>query len=571
VVWGWLDWFFLCCFRRVGLKRFGLMEKIWGVSAICLVSGPEGGVGDALATVEGLLREKARADKTIARLTGIIARQDEMIAEQAGTIARQAGTIAGQAVEIEGLRGQMEGLRGQMEGLRRENERLAEAEATHYDRSVKLANEVAWLRSRLGKDSRNSSKPPSSDGLKKRVIKSSRRVSGLKPGGQPGHPGRTLALSDNPDEVFEVRPTICGGCQHDLSGIAPERFERRQVFDLPKIRPHVAEYKVGSLRCPNCGRLEKGEAPQGVTRQVQYGPNALALVVYLSVAHHVAVARCAEVMSEVMDLPVSVGTVHKAITTAGAAAMKEFAPWAVDKLKHSDVVHVDETGFNVAGRLAWALVASNDQVTLIDVKWSRTRDAINEIGVLSFFKGVMVHDAAAVYDGYPEALHQLCNAHLLRELEAVVEHHQKIDKEAWCWAEQCAVAIRTAIHHPEKVDEVRQLITSALASTDRLNHPDGALGSAHRALARRIKIRLDDYLRFTHTPGVEPTNNPAEQEIRTFKTKQKVSGCMRTLPGARHFAILRSYISTARKHDTKPLHPITTLLLPDQPTWLPTP
>jgi len=207
----------------------------------------------------------------------------------------------------------------------------------------------------------------------------------------------------------------------------------------------------------------------------------------------------------------------------------------------------------------------------IEVAAARSRAAMDAVGILPEFAGVLVHDANPTYDSYKNAAgHQLCAAHLLRELQAVADHHAQANPGRWCWAQDCAQAIRSAITDHGQGGQARQQITQTLARPDQdLNHPDGKLGGKHRALARRIERRLDDYLRFTHTPGVPPTNNPAEQEIRVFKLKQKVSGGMRTLQGARNFALIRSYLSTARKHNTPPLQAITTLHNPHQPTWLP--
>ncbi|MCL2424185.1 MAG: IS66 family transposase [Micrococcales bacterium] len=444
---------------------------------------------------------------------------------------------------------------------------LTDQVAAQGELIAELRATVAELTARLGQDSSNSSRPPSSDGLRP-APKSLRRASGRKPGGQVGHKGSTLEMTDVPDQVVDHLPQRCGRCGHDLVGVLSASTERRQVVDLPPMAPVVTEHRLHEVTCPGCGAATRASAPAGVRRQVQYGPRTSALMAYLVDAQHLSVSRCAQAMSEVMGLPVATGTVQAVVARAAAVVDARFVPLVRDLLAAASVLHVDETGFKVAGTLAWAHSASDPHLTLIDVHAKRGRKAMDAVGVLPAFTGTLVHDAWAPYDtlGKVDA-HQLCCAHVLRELRAVSDHHHDLDPRRWCWADQTAAALRTAIADPTAADQARKQITDALAATQLHHHPPGKLGAKHRALARRLSDRLEDYLRFTTDPAVPPTNNAAEQEIRMVKIKHKITGGMRTLTGARRFAAMRSYLATARKHHVPPLQAITTLFTGDP--WLP--
>jgi len=431
---------------------------------------------------------------------------------------------------------------------------------------VELQATVGDLRARLGQDSSNSSRPPSSDGLKP-VPRSLRRGSGRKPGGQPGHAGSTLQTTDSPDRVVDHRPGRCGRCGHDLVGVPAVGFERRQVVDLPPVVPVVVEHRLHQVACPACGKTTRAPGPAQVTRQVQHGPRARALMAWLVDAHYLSVSRCAQAMGEAMGLHVSTGTVQAAADRAAAVLTDRFVPVARDLLRAADVLHADETGFKVAGTLAWAHSVSDPRTTLVDVHAKRGTKAMDQIGVLPGFTGTLVHDAWAPYDTYTSiGAHQLCCAHVLRELRAVVDRHAH-PAGAWCWAAQVADALSTIIADPATLTDGRRLIRSALAAADQDPDPPGKTGTKHAALRRRLTAREPDYLRFATDPAVPATNNAAEQEIRTVKIKHKITGGMRTLAGARRFAAMRSYQSTARKHHIPPLQAIATLFTDDP--WLP--
>ena len=442
--------------------------------------------------------------------------------------------------------------------------------------------EIAELRRQLAASSRNSSKPPSTDGPDKPTPKSLRGRSGRKPGGQPGHQGRTLRQVEAPDEVVVHEPGACAGCGADLSaGEQPVRVSRRQVFDIPKITVRVVEHRLISRRC-RCGTLTSAPEPAGVTAPVQYGPHAAAIAVYLCLGQHLPVARTASLLADLFGTPMSAGTVA-GWTSRAAAGLEPFTAAVVAVLADAQLVHVDETGLRVAGRLHWLHVACSALFTVLFCHVKRGKEAIDAAGVLPGFTGIAVHDAFAPYARYEAATHALCNAHVLRELIGVVDHHTAHPPAGdgglpgeWCWAQQvidALLALKAIVDSGSLPDagtlatHRRAIISATLIGTSADTTPPGAVGRRHRALARRIHRRIDGYLRFATDPRVPFDNNRAEQDIRMAKIKQKVSGGMRTLAGAQDFAAMRSYLSTAAKHGRRPFDALTELTSGN--VWIP--
>ncbi len=442
---------------------------------------------------------------------------------------------------------------------------------------------IAELERQLSVSSRNSSRPPSTDGLGKPAPTSLRGRSGRRPGGQPGREGRTLRQVATPDEVVVHEPGACAGCGSTLPAEGPPvRIVRRQVFDIPQITVRVVEHQLLSRRCAGCGALTGAAGPAGVTAPVQYGPSAAAIAVYLCLGQHLPVARTAGLLGELFGTPMSVGTVA-AWTSRAAAGLEPFTVAAVAALSEAELVHADETGLRVAGRLHWLHVACSTRFTVLFCHRRRGKEAIDAAGVLPHCTGIVVHDAFAPYARYRQATHALCNAHLLRELIAVVDSHAAHPPprsgavpDEWCSATQIidallalkAVTDTGALPDAGTLAAHRRLIVSAaLVGASAEAGPPGAVGRRHRALARRIRRRLDDYLRFTVDPRVPFDNNPAERDIRMVKIKQKVSGCLRTLAGAQDFAAMRSYLSTAAKHGRRPFDVLTELTSGN--VWIP--
>ncbi|MGH3884788.1 MAG: IS66 family transposase [Pseudonocardiaceae bacterium] len=455
---------------------------------------------------------------------------------------------------------------------------LAALAVRQAEQIEQLKTEVADLRRQLGQNSRNSSKPPSSDSpFVKPAPKSLRRKSGRKPGGQPGHPGSGLAQVADPNERLRHEPGPCSGCGADLSDAPEVGMERRQVFDLPPITVRVIEHQLIERRC-ECGATTCGTAPEGVTAPVQYGPRITAIILYLYVGQFLSKKRTARALAELFGTPVSEGTVAT-MTKRAADGLGEFLDHIKDRLADAGVAGFDETGLRVAGTLHWVHCARTGKYTLITCHPKRGTKGIDDAGVLGRFRGVAVHDAWAPYDTYTDIEHQLCCAHALRELAGVADATPS-DAD-WCWAGQAAdalVAMQKLVAEAIAAS-ADNLDADALGKQVQLYRSAAQIGitqtaarsskmmKKHNALARRLLDRQDDYLRFTTDWRIPPDNNGSERDIRMIKLRQKVSGCLRTLTGAKQFCAIRSYLSTAAKHGK---HSFDTLvMLAEGQPWLP--
>jgi transposase len=454
--------------------------------------------------------------------------------------------------------------------------RVAEAEGLVAD----LREQVAELAARVGQNSKNSSKPPSSDGLGKPAPKSLRKKAGRRPGRPKGQPGVTMALTGRPDHVVRHEPPACGKCGTGLAGARQTGMERRQVTEIPPVKAEVTEHQMIEMECPCCGERTKADAPDGVTAPVQYGPRAAALGTYLWHGQFLSKDRACAALGEMFGCAPSA-----AVIAAAARKIAAFISPALDAitkaLVQAEVAHFDETGFRVAGKLAWVHSASAGKFVLVTVHPKRGRQGMDAAGVLPAFAGIAVHDAWKPYDGYDGvAGHALCGAHLLRELIAVTETGTDDDV---IWAQQAidallalkeaADAARQAGHgaiDPEILEKQSRWFREAADAGIVLNAARRSkLQKKRRALAARMRDRADDYLRFAHNLRVPPDNNQAEQVIRMSKLRIKVSGCMRSMAGAETFCAIRSYLATAARHGIGALDALTRAAQGDP--WIPGP
>jgi transposase len=431
-------------------------------------------------------------------------------------------------------------------------------------RIVELEGEVGELKRRLAANSRNSSRPPSSDGLAKPPVKKSlRRPSGRKPGGQAGHGGGCLAAVAEADEVITHTPVCCGGCGRDLSGAPVDGCERRQVFDLPQVRLLVREHVCERRRCA-CGHQTIGSFPAGVSAPTQYGPRVRALAMYLIVRQHLPYERTAELFADWLGAGISTGTLANYVAR-GAEDLQGFLDQVHRQIITAPVAHFDETGARVQGHLRWLHAASTERLTFYALHDKRGREGIDHAGVLPSFTGTAVHDGMKAYRRYTLARHALCNAHHLRELQAAIEQ----DPEgAQSWARQMdglmrdlqrAVLTATDDGHDDldilQLASYRAAYEQIIATGHRENPLNktrtGRRGFIAQTPTRNLLCRLDehreDVLRFAHDLEIPFDNNLVERDIRMVKLQQKISGCWRTSTGADHFLALRAYLSTARK------------------------
>jgi transposase len=432
---------------------------------------------------------------------------------------------------------------------------------------AELQSQVADLAAQVKANSRNSSKPPSSDGLAKPSPKSLRGKSGRRPGRPKGQPGATMELSENPDKKVRHRPAKCSCCGKSLKNAPVTAVERRQVIDIPPVKAVTTEHQMLTVKCA-CGCETKAPAPDGVAAPVQYGPRIMGTGVYLWHGQFLSRDRACQALSDMFGCAPSPG----ALAAAARKTAGFLAPALAAITRHliaAEVVHFDETGFRTAGKLAWVHSASAGKYALFTVHAKRGKDGMKAAGVLPHFRGIAVHDAWAPYDTFDGvAGHALCGAHVLRELVAVTEAGTDLDKT---WAQQ---AIDALIALNEAAEAARAARQDAIDGETRDKHEDwyrkaadtgialnaarqGKLQQKRHALATRMKERQADYLRFARDLRVPFTNNPAEQAIRMSKLRIKISGCMRSMAGAEEFCALRSYLATAARHGIGALEALT--------------
>lgn len=440
----------------------------------------------------------------------------------------------------------------------------------------RLTARVAELERRLGLNSRNSSKPPSSDGPAKPAPRSLRERSGRRAGGQPGADGTTLRQVAVPDEVVEHRPDVCRGCRAGLAGAQVASVTARQVFDLPPIRVKVTEHRLMARRCAGCGSVTEAAAPAGVNAPVQYGPGIAAVVVYLAVRQHLPVARLAELCAEVLGVQVSTGWIAGRLRPA-AQALSGFAERVQEALRAAPVAHFDESGARVDGRNRWVHSASTPTLTWFHLDDKRGKAAMDAAAILPGFGGVAVHDCWASYFRYTDIDHAVCNAHILRELTGW--HETDPQKQTWAAdtadllreANRAVVAARAAGH--DSLDpalladyDLRwgEQITAAYTVNPR---PETGRGVRIVALIDRLRTAATEIWRFTRDFAVPFDNNQAERDIRMVKLQIKISGTWRTTGGARDWLTIRAYISTVTKNGLNVYQAIRDALTGN--AWLP--
>jgi transposase len=471
-------------------------------------------------------------------------------AESPLPVPEQAPSVVGEAPTIAALQAHIQQL-------------IAQNALLVSEQQVLLAR-VAELERRLGLNSSNSSKPPSSDGPQKPPprTRSQRGRSKKTSGGQPKHPGKTLSMVANPDHTVDHFPANCDTCGDPLPQSTKGGYVARQVFDLPDPSPLVVtEHRAHRCQCVACGKVTTGTFPKAVTGPVQYGERIAAYVVYLATFQFVPEDRLATLMKDMFGVILSRATIGQMSRRAGQRLLG-FADAVHQLILVAPVKHLDEIGFRIVKRLRWLHIAATAALTFYRIGSSRG-------DMLSGVSGIVVHDHWKSYDTIPDVEHALCNAHHLRELQALVE----IEKEDW--ARSMQALLRRACHaghlarNKEKAPNQRlldlidrrydaivaqglayHLSLPALAIKLKLDgNPRG--GRPPRRVGHNLLLRLSerkpDVLRFLTNPDVPFTNNQAERDARMMKLKQKISGCFRSVHGADDFAVIRTLIGTAKK------------------------
>jgi transposase len=424
-----------------------------------------------------------------------------------------------------------------------------------------LTIRVRELEAQVAKNSSNSGKPPSSDGLAKPdKTNSLRGKSGKKPGGQPGRIGKTLNPVEKPNKIVLHTPVKCTGCQTSLNSIAPISEEKRQVFDIPPLSVVVTEHRAQTKICPCCGAKNKGEFPGDVNAFVQYGERVKALTAYFLHQHLIPVERTSQIFEDIFNIPISPGTCAN-MDKKLFKNLQAFEESLKAHLISSKVLHFDETGVRCEKKLHWIHVASSEAATFFGLHANRGGKATDDMGILPEFKGTAVHDHWQCYFSYKQVKHGLCNVHHLRELKFVYEEERSV------WAKEMTDLLIKAKKIADKAKEEAKtslaledislveneykciLVKAGIAYLDSIEDEcvQEGVGKQGCNLFRRLLNKMEEVLLFMKDLSVPFSNNLAEQDLRMEKVKQKISGCFRTFSGGVISCRVRSYISTARK------------------------
>jgi hypothetical protein len=452
--------------------------------------------------------------------------------------------------------------------LRAVNAALIARVAQQDERIAAQDKRIAQLERALGRNSGNSSMPPSSDDLPGRKTPPRRPGTGGKRGKRPGAPGSGLAWSADPDRVLPHYPGGSCGCGTDLGEATDEGVARsHQVHDVPLVTRTITQHDLHRVRC-GCGRVHVGARPEDVQASpVSYGPSLRALVVYLVVFQHVPVQRCARLVADLTGARPSTGFIHGMLTRT-AEALTDVIALIKTLITAAHVAGFDETTVRAgaAGTKKYILSASTGTCTLFALG-GRDIASFADFAVLPAFTGIAVHDRYALYD-HPSltkslAGHQLCCAHLLRDLADAAESHPSHH-----WPEQISRALRALIRaantardngldavEPDLADplilELRRGVRVGLSALPRVPGPTSTTKQLPgRLLLECLRDRENDVLRFAGDTRIWPTNNLSERDLRPHKTQQKISGRLQSEDITRDRLTIRSYISTATKHGT---------------------
>jgi transposase len=413
-----------------------------------------------------------------------------------------------------------------------------------------LLTRLAALEAIVNKNSSNSSKPPSSDGLTKK-IKNNRQKSSRKAGAQPGHKGKGLSPMEKVDEQILCPVTKACECGMEMSGRKSVRIEKRQVIDTPEKLIHVKEYLVEVKLC-KCGKEHKGICHY--TQRIQYGEGLKSMLVYFNQYQLIPTERVQEMMRDLFGLSVSDGLIFSS-TAKCFTNLSETLSTIKQGLIESEFIHNDETGVRSEGKTKWVHSASNEGFTYYAIHDKRGNEAMDAIGILPNFTGISIHDRWASYDKY-NCTHALCNAHLLRDLKFV---HEEMNRP---WAHEMIELLQAGNERKKAgrltkhwITRISNKMDAILQSAEKKEPREKFQKRKRGRKAKNKSLRLihvfrdkkEEILLFLKNKAIPFDNNLAERDLRMIKLKQKISGCFRSKYGAEIFCAIRSYISTIRK------------------------
>ena len=435
------------------------------------------------------------------------------------------------STELESLRKKVHQYEGRIEAIEKENLMLRE-KLTRYENP---------------KNSNNSSVPPSKDENRPFKSKSLRKKTGRKPGGQKGHEGTTLEMVSDPNEIIDHAPEYCECCGKDIADTPGELVERKQVIDLPPIVPEITEHRVYKKEC-SCGHVTMSSFPGGLQAPVSYGPMIESLTGYFHSRQYIPFLRMQELFRDIFSVPISEGGIHCLLNRLSTKALPLYHRIR-DMIKNSSVVGTDETGARLNGKKIWVWTWQNDRFTWLRGTDNRGYKTIEENFPEGFKKSVFVHDCWKSHFQPDVQTHQLCTAHLLRELNYLKERYNHR------WSVRFRKLILDGIELKKKLNpgdyyqplkkrtELENSLKKLLASRLDENHKELV------SFQKRMLKYKDYILTFLYHPKVPPDNNGSERAIRNVKVKQKISGQFKSWKGVENFMVLRSITDTALKNN----------------------
>lgn len=424
------------------------------------------------------------------------------------------------------------------------------------------------LKEQLNKNSKNSSKPPSSDGFNKPTPKSLRKKTGKKQGAQKGHVGKGFTLTKEPSETLEHIPAACKGCPDFGSCVSCSISAKRYEVDII-IDTKVILHKTLSYQCPKLGdRVITGEFPSYINSTMQYGNNLQALAISLNTLGMVSINRTHDLLSGLFCIPISTGTIHKMVTEC-AKRLQPTVEKIREKIAEASVAHFDETGLRVHKTNYWTHSASTTDLTHLSLQDKRGSGGMEASRVLPYFNGIAVHDCWLAYWKFSYIKHAVCCAHLLRELTGIIENaptqiwakemidlllkmKEVRDKAVYMDKEKLSYYHLNSFHK-----DYLRILEAGRNMNPIPEKKKGKRGRHGKGKTRSLIERLFNYKEsiclFTKNFSVPFDNNQAERDIRMIKVKMKVSGCFRTTEGAESFLTIMSYLGTAKKKGIRPM------------------
>lgn len=418
--------------------------------------------------------------------------------------------------------------------------------------NVFLRTHITYLEARLAhyenpKNSSNSNLPPSSDFPKQTKTNSLRTSSGKKPGGQLGHKGKTLKMVASPDIIEDHKTKHCSRCGNDISGLPSELIGKRQVIDIPPIQSFVTEHRIYKHIC-TCGYCNEASFPDGVNTPVSYGSGVQSMVTYLNARHYLPIGRSAEFLNDIFKIPISTGGIHYLLNKAKQKAMPSYEAIRQFVLNQK-VIGGDETGVNINGKNNWAWTFQNPKATFIAIHERRGTIAINDIMPEGFDQNILVTDCWPAYFKVGAMSHQVCTAHLQREL---IHFKQCYPENTWVKRLDALIENSLDLRRNNKLTSIK---IEEIYRTFSLLLKEPATNKEIKKLIafQKRMVKYEKYVfGFLEHTDVPPDNNGSERAIRNFKVKQKVSGFFKSIEGATIYAVLRSIIDTAMKNNQNP-------------------